>query len=122
MVPRNLHRPFAFGEVGGNIMNTLLRTAVIFGVLAAGTSFAAGPIARHQAANQARINRGFRSGELTRPEAARLQARDNAIQRTIRRNRIDGGGLSWAERRRIDLRQDALSRDIARQKHDRQYR
>ncbi|MEP7365860.1 MAG: hypothetical protein ABI972_21610 [Acidobacteriota bacterium] len=102
-------------------MNTLLRTAAIFGVLAVGSSFG-WPIARHQAGNQARINQGVRSGELTRGEAARLQARDNAIQRTIRRDRIDGGGLSLAERRKIDRRQDALSRDIARQKHDGQYR
>ena len=102
-------------------MNTLLRTAAIFGVLTASSAFA-GPIGRQQAANQSRIKHGIRSGQLTRPEAARLQARDNAIQRTIRRDMIDGRGLTYAERMRIDRRQDALSRDIARQKHDRQYR
>ena len=102
-------------------MNTLLRTAVVFGVVGLASAFA-GPIARHQARNQARINHGYRTGQLTRPEAARLQARDNAIQRTIRRDARDGRGLTFAERRKIDRRQDALSRDIARQKHDRQFR
>jgi hypothetical protein len=103
-------------------MNTLLRTAVVFGILAAGSAFALGPIQRHQGRNQARINQGVRSGELTRPEARRLQARENSIQRSITRNRIDGGGLSLAERRRIGRRQNALSRSIVRQKHDGQDR
>jgi len=102
-------------------MNTLLRAAAIFGALTAAAAFA-GPIGRQQSANQARINHGFRTGQLTRPEAARLQARDNAIQRAIRRDRIDGRGLTFNERVKIDRMQDSLSRGIARQKHDRQYR
>lgn len=103
-------------------MNTLLRTALVFGALSAATLPAAGPIAHHQASNQRRIIAGYRGGGLTRGEAARLQARDNAIQRTIRRDALDGRGLTFRERVKIDAMQDSLSRDIARQRHDRQFR
>lgn len=103
-------------------MNTLLRTTLIFGVLGALALQAAGPIAHQQASNQRRIIAGSRGGELTRYEAARLQARDNAIQRTIRRDTLDGRGLTFRERVKIDALQDSLSRDIARQRRDGQYR
>lgn len=103
-------------------MNTLLRSALVFGALSAATLNAAGPIAHQQASNQRRIIAGSRWGDLTRGEAARLQARDNAIQRTIRRDALDGRGLTFRERVKIDAMQDALSRDIARQRHDRQHR
>jgi len=103
-------------------MNTLLRNALVLGALSALTASAAGPIARQQVYNQHRIDAGVRSGDLTRFEAARLQARDHAIQRTIRRDALDGHGLTFRERVKIDAMQDSLSRDIARQRHDRQFR
>lgn len=103
-------------------MNTLLRTAVLFGAYSAIALQAAGPLAHQQAANQRRIVAGARAGDLTRFEAARLQARDNAIQRTIRRDTLDGRGLTFRERVKIDALQDSLSRDIARQRRDGQYR
>lgn len=103
-------------------MNTLLRAAVIFGALSAIGLQAAGLIGHQQFANQRRIVAGVRGGGLTRGEAARLQVRDNAIQRTIRRDTLDGRGLTFRERLKIDARQDALSRDIARQRRDGQYR
>ena len=103
-------------------MNTLLRTAAIFGALSAIGLQAASLIGHQQAANQRRIVAGVRGGDLTRGEAARLQARDNAIQRTIRRDTLDGRGLTFRERLEIDARQDALSRDISRQRRDGQFR
>lgn len=71
---------------------------------------------------QARIANGVRTGELTARETARLEAREAALNRQIRRDRVDGGGLTLAERARIEREQNALSRSIARQKNDAQRR
>jgi hypothetical protein len=40
------------------------------------------------------------------------------LRRGIRRDRLDGGGLSAAERHKIDRKQGRLGRQIYRQKHD----
>lgn len=90
-------------------------------LLVSSVSFAAAP--RVRAANQqARINQGVRSGALTGPEAARLQAQQNQLDRQRVRDRIDGGGLTHAEAARLDAKQDRLSRRITVQKHDAQRR
>lgn len=90
-------------------------------VLVSGLSFAAAPGAR-AATQQVRINQGVRSGALTGPEAARLQAQQNQLDRQRVRNTIDGGGLSAREAARLDTKQDRLSHRIAIQKHDAQRR
>jgi hypothetical protein len=69
-----------------------------------------------------RIRQGVRSGELTRPEASRLLRGHVALNREYARDRRDGGGLTFAERWKLDKQQDRLSRSIFRQKHDRQDR
>jgi hypothetical protein len=69
-----------------------------------------------------RIYRGVRSGELTRPETSRLYRRSADLSRDYARDRRDGNGLSFNERRRLEARQSQLSRSIYRQKHDRQDR
>lgn len=69
-----------------------------------------------------RIREGVRSGQLTPRENAALQFREVKLHREIRRDRIDGGGLTGLERHRIDRKQDQLSREIYRQKHDYQFR
>jgi|APLak6261675434_1056106.scaffolds.fasta_scaffold00216_13 hypothetical protein len=94
---------------------------LMLGLLVSSTVFAAPPEAR-AAAQQARIQQGVASGQLTGPEARRLERREARLQREIVRDRIDGGGLSAAERARIERRQDRLSRGIAHQKHDLQTR
>jgi hypothetical protein len=86
------------------------------------TASAADRIARRQERQQQRIGHGVSSGRLTAGETARLETREALLDRRIRRDRRDGGGLQPAERRRIEHRQDRLSRDIYRQKHDRQRR
>jgi hypothetical protein len=69
-----------------------------------------------------RVREGIRSGELTGREAAVLQRREAKLHRQIRRDHLDGNGLSPAERQKIDRKQDRLSRQIYRQKHDNQVR
>lgn len=67
---------------------------------------------------QARIRAGLRNGSLTRAEAARLQTKLNEIINL--KNRLSRGGLTVAERSRIDARLDALSAEIRAQSTDNQ--
>lgn len=70
----------------------------------------------------ARIHQGVHSGSLTGPEAVGLGRRWTGLNRSIRRDRLDGGGLTGRERVKIHHQQDRLSRQIFRQKHDGQTR
>jgi len=89
------------------------------------TALAAGPHAQNvnqrQHNQQARIHQGVKSGQLTRPEAHRLQAEQRHIRREEHAYRADGH-LSRGER--ADLRHDLnrSSRHIAAQTHDGQRR
>jgi hypothetical protein len=79
-------------------------------------------INRRQDYQRARIRQGIRSGELTRGEAGRLINQQRRIESYERRSRLDGGGLSYRERQRLDRMLDRSNRDIYRQKTDRQDR
>ena len=81
-----------------------------------------GWINRREHQQRSRIRQGIRSDELTRREAARLTAEQARIRAYEHRSRIDGGGLSWRERARLDSMLDRSNRRIYRQKHDRQDR
>ena len=99
-------------------LKLLVASAAIFFAL---PTFAAG--VDHRAANQqARINRGVRSGALTRPEANRLNRRQDRLEAEIARDRADGPGLTLNERVKLQRKENRLSRDIYRQKHDAQNR
>lgn len=94
---------------------------LMLGLMLSTTAFAQAPKVRAQN-EQARINQGIVTGELTGREAVRLDRRAARLDREIARERRDGGGLSPAERRSIDRKQDRLSRTIYREKHDAQVR
>jgi DNA-binding CsgD family transcriptional regulator len=64
-----------------------------------------------------RIEQGWRSGELTRQEYARLRFELRDIERNEHYFMADGR-LSPRERGQLQVRLDNLSRDIYRQKHD----
>jgi hypothetical protein len=98
-----------------------MKTLMSLVVLMSGVSFATTPGAR-ASTQQVRINQGVRSGALTGPEAARLQAQQNQLDRQRARDRFDGRGLTAREAARLDTKQDRLSRRIAVQKHDAQRR
>jgi hypothetical protein len=78
----------------------------------------AAPVWLRQDRQQARIGQGVRSGELTRAETRNLETRERALAATVRRDRLDGGGLTLAERAKINARQNNLSQDIYRLKHN----
>jgi hypothetical protein len=97
---------------------TILGTTLCAGILPLASS--AATINQRQHSEQARIHQGVRSGELTRPEARRLeeeQAKIRVDERFARRN-----GLTAKERERLDKELNKASKDIYKQKHDNQER
>ena len=64
-----------------------------------------------------RIQQGWRSGELTRPEYARLHREMRDIERNERAFASDGH-LSRREREHLHARLDIVARDVYRQKHE----
>lgn len=77
---------------------------------------------RRQHEQRQRIEQGIRRSSLTKREAARIRAREAAIRARERRDRRDGHGLTFAERRRLQREQNRVSHRIYQQKHDRQHR
>lgn len=77
-------------------------------------------IDQRQANQEARIQQGIKSGELTQREAARLEKGQDRIQRMENRAKADGK-VTAKERERIEHAQNQESRHIAREKHDRQH-
>ena len=76
---------------------------------------------QRQAQQQARIQQGVASGELTHKEAARLEKQQAHIAKAETRAESDGK-VTRQERRRLHNKQDHASRAIYRQKHDKQDR
>lgn len=99
----------------------LIAAVFILGVSAVAM---AGPrgINNREYREQQRINEGIRSGELTRREAARLEAGLARIRTDERFARMTGGGISPRERARLEREMNRESRAIYRQKHDGQDR
>jgi hypothetical protein len=67
----------------------------------------------------ARIDQGVASGQLTTKEAAKLDARQTRIQQLEASAKADGN-VTKAERSQIRQAQDNASKAIYRQKHDKQ--
>ena len=90
-------------------------------ICTASSVWAQPPINRIEHREQARIQQGIRSGELTRHEARRLEAEQARVRVDERFARADGT-LTPRERGRLNNELRHASRDIYRQKHDRQDR
>jgi hypothetical protein len=73
---------------------------------------------QRQAAQQRRILEGVKDGEISLREYYNLQRRSYAIEAQQRRDRRDGGGLSWRERYELNRRLDHLGRKIYRDRND----
>lgn len=99
----------------------LLSLAALATVAAAPLAAQAAPwqsVNQRQANLEQRINQGVRSGQITRPEAARLRGEFKSISR-LEANYRRSNGLSGRERADLDARFDRLSRQIMAEKHDR---
>ncbi len=101
------------------VLATLSMVGVI-GIMAAGTALAGinDPVIQQREANQeARIDQGIRSGQLTPKEAGRLEAQQTRIQQREERMKSDGR-LTAGERKRLTRQQNRASRNIYRLKHN----
>jgi hypothetical protein len=88
-------------------------------VVPANAQFAyGGGIDGTQARLQSRINAGIRAGALTRGEASRLESKLQQINQLEMRLRMNGNGLSWRERSRLQQKLNNLSNDINNQMND----
>ena len=74
---------------------------------------------KREVRQDARIQQGVASGELTAKETYRIEKGQAAINKVEAKAKSDGQ-VTRAERRRLHKMQDHASRDIHRQKHDRQ--
>ena len=70
---------------------------------------------------QERIEQGVKSGELTKPEAHRLERSERRLERHEEKAKADGT-VTPAERARLQHEASHTSKRIYRQKHDRQDR
>lgn len=104
---------------------SLFSFAAAFGLFAishtAAAQTATPGIGARQRNERARIQQGVASGELTRPEAARLKAREADIRQDKRTAKADGV-VTRGERQDIRKDESQASRAIYRQKHDGQER
>jgi uncharacterized membrane protein YebE (DUF533 family) len=88
----------------------------------AGPVLAGTPVLNQREHNQIhRINQGVRSGELTRPEAARLYRSEYRLNRNEAIAKSDGV-VTARERARLQNQADRTSARIYNQKHDAQAR
>lgn len=72
---------------------------------------------RRERRQQARIQEGVKSGELTGKEANKLEAQQGKIERDEMQAKADGT-LSPAERMKLHREQNRASRKIYRKKHN----
>ena len=96
--------------------------AITLGAFLAIGGFAADKAKVRQKNQQKRINQGVKSGELTKKEVLKIEAKEAKLHREIRKDRRDGGGLTPKERAKINKKQNKLSKEIYKDKHDKQKR
>lgn len=107
---------------GGKMKTTMLAILLLtFAVGTASAQTATPRVKERQVNQQKRIHQGVRSGELTRPEARRLELREAKIARDKSKAKSDGV-VTPEERAKLAAEQNRTSRAIARQKHDAQTR
>ncbi|WP_137921170.1 hypothetical protein [Hydrogenophaga sp. 2FB] len=105
-----------------HIRRALVHGLVAFtgmGALAAHAQTDALRMDRRENRQAERIDQGVASGQLTRPEQAHMEMRQERIDRMEGRLKADGK-VTGQEAARMERAQDKASRRIARNKHDRQ--
>ena len=92
--------------------------AVVLSMMMAAPAFA-GRAEHRMVRQQRRIERGVKSGELTRHETKTLEKKEGKIAVEDARMRSkDGGQLTAKDKLTLERQQDRVSRQIYRQKHD----
>ncbi len=78
-------------------------------------------VSKRQVRQQERIAQGAKSGELTKRETVKLEAREAKIQNDKKEAKSDGV-VTPKERAKLNREENRASRAIRRQKHDAQVR
>jgi hypothetical protein len=79
----------------------------------------AAEVDQRQADQQARIDQGVDSGQLTKSEAKNVEGEHKAIGKEIKADRAaNGGKLTAKEKRQINRQQNKESKKIYRKKHN----
>ncbi len=102
-------------------MKRLVMLVTLGMFVVSGATFAE-KVKKREKRQQNRIEEGVASGDLTKKETLKLEAKEAKLHREIKRDRKDGGGLTLKERAKIDAKQDKLSKQIYKEKHDDQKR
>ena len=104
------------------IFTILFTVSLLFGISAIASAQTHTPkINQRERNQQRRINQGIKSGELTRPEARRLEAQEGRIRADEKIDKADGK-VTPKERRQLDRELNRTSKHIYNQKHDGQER
>ncbi len=95
----------------------------LFTTLALGAVFAitlpAQEAAQRKVDQQARINQGVKSGQLTPGETARVENKEHRINKETKADRAaNGGHLTPGEKATVNHQQNKVSGDIYRNKHN----
>jgi hypothetical protein len=101
-----------------SIMKSVMVTLLV--VLSAGSVLSQTQtprVDRRERRQQARIQEGVKSGELTGKEAKQLEAQQRKIQKEKMQAKADGT-LSPAERMKLNREQNRANRKIFRKKHN----
>ncbi len=77
-------------------------------------------IDKRQEIQQKRIDQGVQSGQLNQKEAARLEHRQDRIEKMEDKAKVDGV-VTKQERKHLNHAQNQQSRSIHHEKHDRQH-
>ena len=100
-------------------MKRMIGAVLAGSMMMIGASAFAGEVDRREMNQQARIEQGERTGQLTPREAEHLERREAKTERQLRRERMENGGrLTRAERRRINREENRSSRQIYADKHN----
>jgi hypothetical protein len=103
----------------------MIRTALAIAALASASAAfaqsgapagASQEVLQRQANQQQRIDNGLKDGSLSTREAAHLEKKEAALDRTVARD--EKKGLTPQEAHRINQRENALSRKIHAERHD----
>src|SRR5438105_1273163 len=99
----------------------LVAAVIALAALPAAAQTATPRVDQRQANQEARIQQGVQSGELTGKEAAKLERGQARVQAKEDKAKADGV-VTPKERARLAKAQNKQSKKIARQKHDKQKR
>jgi hypothetical protein len=113
--PKNQEKPMK------RVVSIILSATFALGLAVSGFAQQTPSVDNRERRQQKRINRGVKSGTLTKREAARMEKQQARTEKMEAKAKSDGV-VTRKERARLQHRENKTSRHIYRQKHDNQNR